>query len=122
MIKGEKMSNPKIPPNDNLPHAKYVVRPGDNLTIISQATGIPIAVLAQDNKSTIKDPNVLRVGQAIDLRYHPDDSETINSPEMRAMFSSIWDQMNYLKHQDTYTQMRYDMVVREGAQAYFKKQ
>ena len=108
------MGHNKIDKPNTLPRAEYIVRPGDNLTIISKATGIPISILAKDNQ--LKDPNLLYAGQKLIFQYHPEPEESFNSPEMNAMYPNPADQKAYFEKEDAYTQMRYNQIVEDGAQ------
>lgn len=93
---------------------KYHIRQGDTLTTISKATGIPVSILAKDNN--IQDANKIQTGQVIDLNYHPENWEKINSPEMNDFMPNPADQEQYFIEKDGATQFRYEQVDRDGAQ------
>jgi len=101
--------------NANYPvSVSYKVRKGDTLSTISQATGIPISILAKDND--IKDINKINTGDVIFLNYHPQNGETINSPEMNELFTNPADQAAYFEQMDAATLTRYTQVAQDGAQ------
>ena len=93
---------------------KYTVRQGDTLSTISKATKIPVWVLAQDNN--IQDANKIQAGQVIDLNYHPESWEKINSDEMNSFMPNHADQKAYFEEKDGATQFLYEQVARDGAQ------
>lgn len=95
-------------------NVKYTVRSGDTLNTISKATGIPISILAKDNN--LKNPDKIQTGQVIDLRYHPEDWEAVNSDEMNAIMPNPADQERYFEEMDAYTKNRYETINRDGAQ------
>ena len=96
------------------PRVHYKVRKGDTLETISKATGIPVSVLAKDNK--LKDPNRIAVGQNLVLQYHPASWERINGSEMNEMFPNPADQEAYFEQMDAATEAKYNAIAKDGAQ------
>ena len=97
----------------------YTVRKGDTLEKISKASGIPVSVLAKDNN--IKNPDAIMTGQPINLNYHPEPWESINSSEMNEMFPNLDDQVRYFDEMDAETARKYNQINSMGAQEYVKK-
>ncbi len=106
-------------PKDYSVSVNYKIRRGDTLETISKATGIPISILAKDNN--IKDVNKIGTGEVIVLRYHPDDSESFNSPEMNEMFPNLNDQADYFDRVDAERKDHYSRIAQIGAQEYNAK-
>lgn len=97
----------------------YTIRKGDTLETISKASGIPVSILAKDNG--IKDINKIGEGENLFLRYHPEDWEAFNSPEMNEMFPNMDDQARYFDEIDAFETARYNQISKEGAQEYVKR-
>ena len=97
----------------------YKNRPGDTLETISKATGLPVSILAKDNK--IKDVDKIGAGEVISLRYHPEAYEAFNSPEMNEMFPNMDDQARYFDEIDAERTAHYNQVAKDGAQEYLKR-
>lgn len=101
--------------NEGVP---YVVRQGDNLTKISQATGISIYDLVNDNG--IKDKNVINAGDTIFFQHHHKPEDAINSESMNEDFPNMADQGYYLDAVEDAALERFHNVSEKGVQEYLK--
>ena len=101
--------------NEGVP---YEVQKGDNLTKISEATGISIHDLAKDNN--IKDVNKINAGDTIFFQHHHKPEDAINSDSMNEDFPNMADQGYYLDAVEDAALERFHEVADKGAQQYLK--
>ena len=99
----------------------YEIRKGDNLTLISKATGISIYDLSKDNG--IKNQDSINAGDTIFFKRHPEKWEAINSPELNEMTDGNFDwQEGILRDLEDADLLRYRKVADFGAKDYLKYQ
>ena len=97
----------------------YRVKEGDNLTIISKATGFPISVIAEANNIT--DPNKIKVGQELVFIHESDWADPVSAYSFLSNDPEEWNDHRNAEVMAQASARRIAEVDRQGAQEYVRK-